>query len=120
MNWKEQLKSIVVEHGLPQVLAELVDYEQMTVSDMVVWFNNRLVTTTVINDILIHCGYQTRIGSGAYTPTEIGLPYAVTRRRCSGKHAGAICVTRWVFATHLEHDIRMGISEYLQSKGQVG
>lgn len=120
MDWKEQLKSIVAEHGLPHVLAELLKCEKMTISDMVVWFNNRLVTTTVINDILIHCGYQTRIGSGAYTPAEIGLPYAVTRVRRSGKHAGAACVTHWVFTTDLEHDIRMGIYKYLRSNGQVG
>jgi hypothetical protein len=78
-----------------------------------------LTSGTVINNILVKEGFQTKICKGKYVPTEKAKLFCNVRRLASGKHEGEDIIIEWLYDSNkvLRDVIEKGVAE-IEAKRQ--
>lgn len=78
-----------------------------------------LTSGTVINDILLKEGFQIKICSGKYKPTEKAKLFCNVRTLASGKHKGQDIIIEWLYDSNkvLRDVIEQGVAE-IEAKRQ--
>lgn len=71
------------------------------------------ITPTDINKILVNAGFQTRISSGKYVPTEKAKMLCNQSTLASGKHKGTVIIKEWLYNSN--KSLRDVISAGVQS-----
>lgn len=71
------------------------------------------ITPTDINKILVNAGFQTRITSGKYVPTEKAKMLCNQSTLASGKHKGTVIIKEWLYNSN--KSLRDVISAGVQS-----
>lgn len=83
-------------HTLP-----VADFMSLTVTEIASKFNDKDVTTKVINNWLIDGGYQQRLVRGLYTKTDLSKDIAVERRVATGLNKGRTVIGGWLYNAEL-------------------
>lgn len=76
------------------------------------------ISPTDINKILCSSGYQVRMKSGKYTPSPKGVLLCNQRTLASGRDAGKIVISNWLYADNkvLRDAIEQGVRELQQAR----
>ena len=83
-------------HTLP-----VADFLALTVTEIASKFDDKDITTKVINNWLIDGGYQKHLVRGFYTKTELSKDIATERKIATGDHKGRNVIVGWVYNTEL-------------------
>lgn len=78
----------------------------------------KAITATEINRILCECGFQKKLTSGKYQPTESGKLLCNQRKLASGRFKGQDVITEWLYASNksLRDVIDEGVKKILTYK----
>lgn len=83
-------------HTLP-----VADFLALTVTEIASKFDDKDITTKVINNWLIDGGYQKHLVRGFYTKTDLSKDIATERKIATGDHKGRNVIVGWVYNTEL-------------------